>query len=168
MRAWVRGMLAVAALVGCKGTEAPAEQGGGPDERPAVAPSRPPLEVDGLRPRDRARAVRDGYGARVEVESAEGVGELELLRPAGEPWPPSVVLRFQELGGLESFTASVPGRGDLVATGRLPHGAESSTTEGPLGLAFARRQGFIEVALPVKLLDPESQAIHVRWVDYLR
>lgn len=159
-------LVVVCALAGCQGGGEPAE---GEAPAPAARPSAPPLEVGALRPGDRARVVRDGYGARVEVESAEGIGELELTRPIGEPWPPTVVLRFQALQALESFSAGTVGReADLTAKGQLAHGAESSTSDGPLGLRFARRQGFIEVTLPAALLEPGSGTLRVSWVDYLR
>lgn len=105
---------------------------------------------------DAARALRDGRGVVVEINSPTGIGRMTIAPPARRAWPSPLRLRLRYAPGrpfrsLEGLDVSVDGT--VVAT------REAVRVEA--------RRDWLEVVLPAAVAQA-GKPMRVQWVDAYR
>jgi len=134
----------------------------------------------------------EGAQVVVDVYSERGIGGAEISAPGGE-WPQRLLLRLH-LGGLESFEVSNGeftihtqlqshppytqmcevfvgdgGQGtpvDQNSAYYIPLQIVSGQVSGEATIPI--EEGYIELALPAVLFEPEPETLSIEWIDFYR
>lgn len=110
---------------------------------------------------DRMEVSRVDNTDRVTITHRFGIGQA-VLKPAGDRWPPRIVLRFVDFPALEGLTITA-----VDDAGREFDREELSLSREGL-LARSNVHGTAAIPVPDRLLTSSTDSIRIEWVDYYR
>lgn len=114
--------------------------------------------------------VAGASAAHLVVDSAKGIGQVELQRPQ-DGWPELMTIELK-LDGLEGFFLTANAQRFALSISAEQNVLLDPVTDNPLSLVFApneqdSEQGFI-VAVTLDSVYAEAPKLALRWVDYYR